>query len=72
MATLPVKSAQIQVTVGGPGGVIQYNPPFVVGCPYYVLSSPLDDRSQLECQRWRCRHLRLPAEESHSNTVFLR
>jgi len=26
MATLPVKSAQIQVTVGGPGGVTQYNP----------------------------------------------
>jgi plastocyanin len=26
MAALPVKSAQIQVTVGGPGGIIQYNP----------------------------------------------
>ena len=44
MATLPVKSAQIQVTVGGPGGVIQYSPSSVVGCLYYVLSSPLDDR----------------------------
>jgi len=26
MAVLPVKSAQIQVTVGGPGGITQYNP----------------------------------------------
>ena len=32
MAVLPVKSAEIQVTVGGPGGVTQYNPSSVVGC----------------------------------------
>jgi plastocyanin len=33
MATLPVKSAQIQVTVGGPGGVIQYSPSSVNANP---------------------------------------
>jgi hypothetical protein len=38
MAALPVKSAQIQVTVGGPGGIIQYNPSSVVGCLYEFLS----------------------------------
>jgi hypothetical protein len=31
MAALPVKSADIPVTVGGPGGVTQFNPPNVVG-----------------------------------------
>ena len=55
MATLPVKSAQIQVTVGGPGGVTQFTPSSVVGYLYSVLFSPLDDRSCLECQRWRHR-----------------
>ena len=44
MATLPVKSAQIPVTVGGPGGVTQFSPSSVVGCLYHALSSPLDDR----------------------------
>jgi hypothetical protein len=55
MATLPVKSAQIQVTVGGPGGITQFSPSSVVGCQYSVLFLPLDDRSCLECQRWRHR-----------------
>ena len=30
LVALPVKSADIQVTVGGPGGIIQYNPSNVV------------------------------------------
>ena len=38
MAVLPVRSAQIQVTVGGPGGVTKFTPPTVVGRPHYFLS----------------------------------
>ena len=32
ISVLSVKAADFQVTVGGPGGVIAYNPNFVVGC----------------------------------------
>ena len=38
MAALPVRPAQIQVTVGGPGGVTQFSPSSVVGRLYYVQS----------------------------------
>ena len=38
MAVLPVKSAEIQVTVGGPGGVTQFSPSSVVDCLYNFLS----------------------------------
>lgn len=34
MTVLPVKAADIQVTVGGPGGVVAYTPSSVVGYLY--------------------------------------
>jgi hypothetical protein len=34
IAAVPVKSAVIQVQVGGPGGTIAYSPNNVVGCLY--------------------------------------
>lgn len=46
MATLPVKSAEILVTVGGPGGVVQYSPNNVVGYLYAISRLlPLDKLS---------------------------
>jgi len=44
MVAAPVKSAQIQVTVGGPGGVTQFSPSSVVG--YYTMAylQPPDNR----------------------------
>jgi hypothetical protein len=33
MIALPVQSTEIEVVAGGPDGLIQYNPSFVVRCP---------------------------------------
>jgi hypothetical protein len=44
MAALPVKSANIQVTVGGPGGVVAYNPSNVVGSCTIFSCELLDQR----------------------------
>jgi len=33
LAALPANAAEIEVVAGGPDGLIQYNPSFVVGCP---------------------------------------
>jgi len=34
MAALPVQSTAVEVVAGGPDGLIQYNPSFVVRRPY--------------------------------------
>ena len=34
LAALPANAAKIEVVAGGPDGLIQYNPSFVVGDPH--------------------------------------
>jgi hypothetical protein len=34
LAALPSNAAEFEVVAGGPDGLIQYNPSFVVGTPY--------------------------------------
>jgi hypothetical protein len=34
----PTRSAEIQVTVGGPGGVVAYNPPSVVRVEFQLFN----------------------------------
>jgi hypothetical protein len=34
LAALPSNAAEFEVVAGGPDGLIQYNPSFVVGPPY--------------------------------------
>ena len=38
LAALPANAAEIEVVAGGPDGLIQYNPSFVVRRPYYFSS----------------------------------
>jgi len=38
LAALPANAAEIEVVAGGPDGLIQYNPSFVVSPPYNFLS----------------------------------
>jgi hypothetical protein len=71
LAVLPVKAVEIPVTVGGPGGVVKYTPPSVVGCLYYLGFCLLTSNYQLDCQRRGCRRLQLYAEESQRNAVYL-
>jgi len=40
LAAMPAKATgtEVEVVAGGPDGLIQYNPSFVVGVPYYFPS----------------------------------
>jgi len=38
LAALPANAAEIEVVAGGPDGLIQYNPSFVVSRPYNLPS----------------------------------
>jgi len=35
MPAMSAKATEVEVVAGGPDGLIQYNPSFVVGVPYY-------------------------------------
>ena len=38
LAAMPAQATEVEVVAGGPDGLIQYNPSFVVGVPYYFPS----------------------------------
>jgi hypothetical protein len=38
MPAMPAKAAVMEVTLGGPDGLIQYDPSFLVGVPYNLPS----------------------------------
>ncbi|KAI0279815.1 hypothetical protein BGY98DRAFT_966803 [Russula aff. rugulosa BPL654] len=50
MVTLPVKSAQIQVTVGGPGGVTQFSPTSVNANPGDIVSFVFQQKNHTATQ----------------------
>ena len=72
LSALPANAAQIEVVAGGPDGLIQYNPSFVVSRPYDSRRELLDKPSSLDGQPRRCHHVRLHAEEPHRDTVHAR
>ena len=72
LAALPANAAEIEVVAGGPDGLIQYNPSFVVGPHTASRLELLNKPSSLDCQPRRCHHVRLQAEEPHRDTVHTR
>jgi hypothetical protein len=73
LAALPTNAAEIEVVAGGPDGLIQYNPSFVVRLTINISRRGLvDEPSSLDGQPWRYHHVRLQAEEPHGDTVHAR
>ena len=50
LAALPSNAAEFEVVAGGPDGLIQYNPSFIVRHPYISRRELLDKPSPLDCQ----------------------
>ena len=72
LAALPSNAAEFEVVAGGPDGLIQYNPSFIVRRPYISHRDLPDEPSSLDCQPWRYRHVRLQAKEPHRDTIHAR
>ena len=72
LAALPSNAAEFEVVAGGPDGLIQYNPSFIVRRPYICHRELPDEPSSLDCQPRRYRYVRLQAEEPHRDTIHAR
>lgn len=72
LAVIPpvVRSATIDVTVGGPNGTVAYAPEYVVRLPIYSICI-FTDFFFPERKYRRCRPIHIRAEKSHCDPIFL-